>query len=268
MDLNNKLFLGNNVDIMKSMPNNCIDLTVTSPPYDNIREYNKESSWNFDIFKKVANELFRITKDGGVVVWVVADATIDGSETLTSFKQAIYFNEIGFKVNDTMIYGKKGTAITTNVDYRYLQSFEYVFVLAKGKIKTFNPIKELKNYKVYGRYNSRRKKDGSLIIDFVPKTQKKSIGNIWFYTVGGNTKYADDNSHPAVMPLDLALHHILSWSNENDLVFDPFLGAGTTAISAMLSNRKYCGIEISESYLNAAKKRISNAKLDYRKKII
>ena len=132
----NKIYCADNVIFMKeNIPSNFIDLTVTSPPYDNLRAYNGYS-WDFE---SVAQELYRITKDGGVVVWVVGDATIKGSETGTSFKQALYFKEIGFKLHDTMIYQSDKPPLTHN---RYEQKFEYMFVFSKGRPKTFNPIME------------------------------------------------------------------------------------------------------------------------------
>lgn len=88
---------------MRKMPDNYVDLTVTSPPYDNMRKYD---NFSFD-FHSVAQELYRITQQGGVVVWVVGDQTKNGSESGTSFKQALYFKEtVGFKLYDTMIYRK------------------------------------------------------------------------------------------------------------------------------------------------------------------
>lgn len=105
----NYITLGDCVELMKEIPDDFIDLTVTSPPYDNLRDYNNEMTWNFEKFKEVAKELFRITKPGGVVVWVVGDATIKGSETGTSFRQALFFKDCGFNLHDTMIYKKTRT---------------------------------------------------------------------------------------------------------------------------------------------------------------
>ena len=132
----NKIYNENCLDTMARMEDNFIDLTVTSPPYDNLREYN---GYSFD-FENIAKELYRVTKVGGVVVWIVGDATKNGNEYGTSFKQALFFKECGFNLHDTMIYRKLNyLPITTN---RYEPQFEYMFILSKSKLKTFNPIKK------------------------------------------------------------------------------------------------------------------------------
>jgi site-specific DNA-methyltransferase (adenine-specific) len=245
------LHLGDCLEVMKSLPDAGIDLTVTSPPYDNLRTYN---GYSFD-FEGTAKELYRITKDGGVVVWVVGDATINGSETGTSFKQALYFKEIGFNLHDTMIYEKDGIAFPDK--NRYQQSFEYMFVLSKGKPKCLNLIADRKNVS-FGRKvtGTVRNADGS--------TQKmacfgqdiKEFGirwNVWkFASTKGNVK----TGHPAMFPELLAHDHIVSWSNEGDTVLDCFLGSGTTGKVAKQLNRQFIGIEISPEYLEIAKKRI------------
>ena len=229
---------------MKTLGDNSIDLTVTSPPYDNLRDY---KGYTFD-FEGIAKELYRVTKQGGVVVWVVGDATIKGSETGTSFKQALYFKEIGFNLHDTMIYAKQNP-----VPYhhnRYNPQFEYMFVLSKGVPKTFNPIQEnTKGFKT-GKY---RYPDGSLKIANTPIIKEtKMLNNIWFYVVGGK-----GNNHPASFPEKLAEDHILSWSNEGDTVFDPMAGSGTTLKMAKKNNRNYIGIETSQEYIDIINKRIS-----------
>lgn len=240
-------------------PDNFIDLTITSPPYDNLREY---KGYTFD-FEKIAKELFRITKEGGVVVWVVGDATIKGSETGTSFRQALYFKEIGFNLHDTMIYKKKNYLPLNH--NRYDPAFEYMFVLSKGKPKTFNPILIPCKYSGY-KYNyatrssgSAKEKKGSLRARDEIKVTKthKYKGNIWGYDVGKYKGSKDDIwDHPATFPEKLAEDHILSWSNEGDLVFDPMCGAGTTCKMAKLNNRNFIGIEISKEYCEIANERI------------
>ena len=251
---------GDCITEMQKMESGIIDLTVTSPPYDNLRTYAGTLDWNFDIFKQVANELYRITKDGGVVVWVVGDATIKGSETGTSFRQALYFKEIGFNLHDTMIYQKSNYMPLTH--NRYEQAFEYMFIFSKGKLKTFNPI--LKENKTFGesRKGTHRlsgdslKKKNSLIA--VKKQSQKS--NIWIYSVGkgGSTNDLIAFKHSAIFPEQLANDHIISWSNENDLVFDPFMGSGTTGKMAKLNNRKFIGIEKVPEYFQIAKNRVES----------
>lgn len=258
---NTMLGQGDCLELMKHIPDGSVDLTVTSPPYDNLRTYAGTLDWNFDIFKQVANELYRITKDGGVVVWVVGDATIKGSETGTSFRQALYFKDIGFNLHDTMIYQKSNYMPLTH--NRYEQSFEYMFVLSKGKPNTFRPL--LKNNKTFGenRKGTHRTTGNNLNpknkISNVKKESQKS--NIWSYAVGkgGSTSDKIAFDHPAIFPESLANDHIISWSNENDVVFDPFMGSGTTGKMAILNNRRFIGIEKVPEYFEIAKKRIQES---------
>lgn len=246
------------LEIMPTIPDNSIDLTVTSPPYDNLRTYNNSLEWGEHIWKPIIQELYRITKSGGVVVWVVGDATIKGSETGTSFKQALYFKEVGFNLHDTMIYLKSMPPLTHN---RYEPNFEYMFIFCKFKINTFNGIVEEKKYldKRENR-NFRRESNGEYDKGFSKKeTTKKLKTNVWKIFAGGgaNDKYASE--HPAVFPEQLANDHIISWSNENDIVFDPFLGSGTTGKMAILNNRNFIGIEKDKTYFEIARKRIDEA---------
>jgi site-specific DNA-methyltransferase (adenine-specific) len=252
----NKIYNENCLDTMARMPDCFVDLTVTSPPYDNLRTYN---GYSFD-FEAVAKELYRVTKQGGVVVWVVGDATIKGSETGTSFRQALYFKEIGFNLHDTMIYGKNGSLpLNSN---RYEPIFEYMFVFSKGKPKSLNKLME--PCKNAGKITTGtfRGIDGGMKHKTGlgrPIKDTKVKGNIWFYDVGNykTTKDAIAMRHPAIFPEQLAKDHIISWSNPGDLVFDPFLGSGTTAKVAILNQRNWIGSEISKEYCEIAEKRIN-----------
>ena len=252
----NKNYNESNLETMAKMPDCFVDLTVTSPPYDNLRTYN---GYCFD-FENVAKELFRITKQGGVVVWIVGDATIKGSETGTSFKQALYFKEIGFNLHDTMIYKKNNVYAHDPRNKRYKQCFEYMFVFSKGKPLTYNEIKDKPNKHAgktlsgtKGRTKDGVKRDLKPVImgDFQARF------NIWEYTTGGSV--ASDKiafKHPAIFPEQLANDHILSWSNEGDLIYDPFMGSGTTAKMCILNNRNWIGSEISNEYCNIIEERI------------
>jgi|SRR3990167_130090 len=251
----NKIYCENNLETMSRMQDNFIDLTVTSPPYDNLRTY-EGFEWDF---KKVAQELFRITKQGGVVVWVVGDATINGSETGTSFKQALYFKEIGFNLHDTMIYGKNFVSFPSL--NRYNQVFEYMFIFSNGCIENFNLIKDKKNIGCgeIEKSSSQRNKNGVLSKRKVHTTQKYSIrNNIWNYNTGWGHTYTEEylKEQPAIFSLQLAKDHIYSWSNEGDLVYDCFMGSGTTAIACLELNRNFIGSEISQKYVDLANKRI------------
>lgn len=251
-----KIYEGDCLEVMKQFPDNFIDLTVTSPPYDNLRKYH---GYTFD-FEPIAKELFRVTKPGGVVVWVVGDATIDGSETGTSFKQALYFKEIGFKLHDTMIYQKKNPMPYQH--NRYQPCFEYMFVFSKSEPNTFNPISEgTKNAGVLSRLNQRQRENnltngngkGRPIKDDKPKL------NVWSYGVGFGVSAAEDYAfnHPAIFPEQLASDHISSWSNPGDLILDPMCGSGTTCKMAKYHDRHFIGIDVSREYCEIARKRIS-----------
>jgi DNA modification methylase len=256
------LIKGDCIEVMKSIPEQSIDLTVTSPPYDNLRTYNNSSQWSFEIFKPIALELFRVTKDGGIVVWVVGDATINGSETGTSFKQALYFKSIGFRLHDTMIYYSEKPPLTHN---RYEQKFEYMFVFSKLKPKTFNPIREdsihsgRRHKPTFRQTGSELKKfngtdeSGTCVIK-----STKIKGNVWKYCTGFMKSTTDREAfeHPAIFPEKLVHDHIISWSNEGDTVFDPFLGSGTTGKMARVLKRKFIGIEKDETYFEIAKERL------------
>lgn len=251
----NKIYNENCLDTMAKMPDNFIDLTVTSPPYDGMRTYN---GYSFP-FEYIAKELLRITKQGGVVVWVVGDATVKGSETGTSFRQALFFKEVGFDLFDTMIYAKTPRGAVGN-NKTYWQTFEYMFILSKGKPKTINLINDRKNKESReGDNGTKRLENGDLLR--VKRGGYSEYGrrtNIWEYGIGKGQSTKDNIAfeHPAIFPENLANDHIISWSNVNDLIYDPFMGSGTTAKMAMLNNRKYIGSEISEDYCKIIETRI------------
>jgi len=238
---------------MKAMKPETFDLTVTSPPYDNLRTYEGSLQWNEEIWKQVLEQLYRVTKQGGVVVWVVGDATVKGSETGTSFKQALYAKEVGFNLHDTMIYEKAQACFGSNKCY--LQSFEFMFVFSKASPKVINHIRDRHNVRggvSESTVSTGVKPDGSTggrknrTADVYGKRK-----NIWKYGVGGGK-----SKHPAVFPEALASDHIKSWSNKGDLVFDPFMGSGTTGKMAIQLNRRFVGVEKVYDYYAIAKERI------------
>lgn len=260
-DFINKIINEDSEKILKEIPSNSIDLTVTSPPYDDIRDY-KGYNFNDNVLNNIIAELFRITKSGGVVVWVVGDTTNNGSESGTSFRQALKFMESGFKLHDTMIYEKNTSSFPAKRNgNRYTQIFEYMFVFCKDKIKNVNLICDKPNkwagHTNWGK-NTTRLKNGELqeTTDIKPVPDFSPRNNIWKYNVGKgfNSKDAESHEHPAIFPEQLAEDHIISWSNENDIVLDPFSGSGTTSKMAKKNNRKYIGIDISEEYCKLAEK--------------
>ena len=253
------LMQGDCLERMKEIPDGSVDLTVTSPPYDNLRTYNGNNAlWGEHVWREVIRELYRVTASGGVVVWVVGDATIKGSETGTSFKQAIHAMECGFNLHDTMIWNKEKFSAVGALRTRYAPVFEFMFVFSKGTPAVFNPIKDRIN-KTAGQIISGRirKADGS----FVPKSTVGKVTaalgqrfNIW-----DMCPQQGDNLHPAPFPEALARDFIISWSNEGDTVFDPFMGSGTTGKMTKLLNRNFIGIELDQGYFDIAKRRIKEA---------
>ena len=249
------LHCANCVDFMADMRSDSVDMTLTSPPYDDLRTYN---GYTFD-FESIAKGLFRITKQGGVVVWVVADKTKDGDESGTSFRQALYFKEIGFKLFDTMIYLKKPRGATGSLK-TYWGTFEYMFVLSKELPKTINLLMDRKNKEsVKENRGTTRYKDGSLkskIRNGYGEYGRRT--NVWEYHVGCGHSTLDKIAfqHPATFPEKLAEDHILSWTNPNDLVFDPMCGSGTTGKMALLNNRRFIGVDISQEYVDIATERL------------
>lgn len=235
----NTLYRGDCLEVMRTFEDNCIDLTVTSPPYDNLRTYNGYS-WDFEW---IAKELYRVTKQGGVVVWIVWDETKQFSESLTSFRQALFFSDCWFNLLDTMIYYKQNYAPAYPTLRRYANQFEYMFVFSKGKPKTFNPVQREKIEHRWWKTRF-RKPDGTKVDKIIYSTRDtKDASNVWSYPSGNKTI-----AHPAVMPEKLAEDHILSWSNEGDTVLDPFAWSWTTLLMAQKNNRPYIWIEVSEEY--------------------
>ena len=248
---------------MQEMDEESVDLVVTSPPYDDLRTYNDSSKWDFNVFTEVATSLHRVLKPGGVIVWVVGDATIKGGESGSSFRQALYFMDLGFKLHDTMLYEKAGCPFPARRDgNRYSQIFEYMFVLSKGgKPKTANLICDKPNkwagHTSWGQSTFRDKDGNKVEREQKPTPEFSPRNNIWRYANGKGFTTKDDYAftHPAMYPEQLALDHILSWSNPGDLVLDPFMGAGTTAKMAMSEGRNYIGFEIDPEYYEIAVRR-------------
>ncbi len=254
-----QLIVGNCVDVMRSWADAIIALTVTSPPYDSLRDY---QGYDFP-FEAIADELYRVTADGGVVVWVVGDR-INGGRSLTSFRQALYFQAIGFSAHDVMIYQKKNTPFTRS--NAYTNAYEMMFVLSKGKPATFNPLKVPTRRHGMEMLTHNKLPDGINKKKLGELKKEKTRTNIWPYAVGlgGTTNDKLAFQHPAVFPEKLALDHILSWSNPGDLVLDPMCGSGTTGKMALLNGRRFIGIDISGDYIEIARQRLSENGLQCR----
>lgn len=259
--MSDEIICGDSLKVLGGFPAESVDLVLTSPPYDNLRDYN---GFTVD-FEGIARELYRVLKPGGVIVWVVGDQTKDGSESGTSFKQALFFKEIGLNLHDTMIYLKDSCPFPEF--NRYYPSFEYMFVFSKGKPKTTNLIADKKNKKAgdFIGTSTQREKDGTTRpISAMKKDPERKIKdfsvrtNVWSYSAGFGKTTNDKAAyeHPAMFPEALAKDHILSWSNEGDLVLDPFNGSGTTTKCAKYLRRSYIGIDISERYCEIARQRL------------
>jgi site-specific DNA-methyltransferase (adenine-specific) len=258
-----QLLQGDCAAVMADMQDDSVDLTVTSPPYDDLRTY---GGYSFD-FEATARQLYRVTKPGGVVVWVVGDATVDGSETGTSFRQALHFCSVGFRLHDTMIYHKDNPPPVGGQN-RYYQAWEFMFVLSKGAPKTVNPITEPRRNKHNDPRTSRfravtRDADGGFHKKVVPIKETVKRQNVWRYVVSGGagTKDKIAHQHPAIFPEALARDHILSWSNPGDLVLDPMMGSGTTGKQALLLGRKFVGIDIRHEYVELARARLAASQM-------
>jgi len=260
---NATLYLGDCLDVMRdTLSDGSVDLTVTSPPYDNLRTYNGTlNAWTPEKWQAIIRELFRVTKQGGVVVWIVGDATINGSETGTSFRQALYAMDCGFRLHDTMIWNKGGFSAVGALRTRYAPVFEYMFVFSKGACATFNPIKDRKNKHAGAVLSGTiRQADGST--RRITGAGTKTIANfgqrfnVWDMPAEQSRR---DTRHPAPFPEALARDHILSWSNPGDVVLDPVLGSGTTCKMALLEGRRFIGIEREPNYFDIARRRIEDA---------
>lgn len=260
------LMHGDCLERMKEIPDGVVDLTVTSPPYDNLRTYNDTlNDWNEDKWQPILLDLFRLTKDGGVVVWIVADATVNGSETGTSFRQALYAMSCGFRLADTMIYHKSDVAFPRHGHKKYPAAFEYMFVFSKGAIKNFNLIKDRRNKRAGAIMSGTvRNVDGTTKPSLARGKAVAEFGarsNVWSYSTGygKSSSHKEAFKHPAIFPEMLARDHVVSWSNEGDTVLDPFMGSGTTGVACANTGRGFIGIERDEGYFKIAQDRIEAA---------
>jgi len=250
------LMQGNCLERMKEIPTRSVDMVLTSPPYDNLRDYGKDfTGWGPHIWKPVLENTYRVLKPGGVCVWVVADATIKGSETGTSFRQALHWIDFcGGRLHDTMVWQKPNPIPRTH--NRYEQAFEYMFILSKGKPKSWNPCKVPCKF-------AGKKRTGTIQMDTTGArvhknrggvcAETKQKGNVWLYP--GHSK----TEHPAEFPEQLAMDHITSWSNVGDTVLDVFMGSGTTGVACASLDRHFIGIELDKKYFKIARQRIEEA---------
>lgn len=250
---------GDSCDLLQGIEADSIDLTVTSPPYDNLRTYeDTNDGWGERKWKAILSELYRVTKPGGVLVWIVNDGTVNGSRSGTSFRQALWAMECGFNLNDPMIWKKPGAATLGAYNRCYYPCFEFMFVFSKGVPSTFNPIEDRLNVRArcrFERRSTKRRRDGTMrrVGGWIKGKQYGRRFNIWEINPrgGGMASY-----HSASFPEQLAADHIQSWSNPGDWVLDPFMGSGTTGVAAMKMKRRFIGFELCEKYYNSAVRRL------------
>ena len=247
-----KIYQENCIETLRRMPDDVIDMTITSPPYDDLRDYN---GYHFPV-EEIAAGLFAKTKPGGVVIWVVGDRTLNGDETLSSFRHAFAFKDAGFRVHDTMIYAKNNP-IPSDCGKRYRQCFEYMFCFSKGQPETFNPIMQpIKQEKAFKSFRITKVGRNDLAHDHIAPKERK-VNNIFFYNVGtSSSKDKIAFEHPAIFPEQLAEDQISTWTNKGDLVYDCFMGSGTTAKAAIMLERDWIGSEISGEYVRLATARL------------
>lgn len=250
------LYNENCLDYLKTLPDNSLKFVITSPPYDNLRNYN---GYSFD-FESIAKELSRVLQTAGVIIWNVSDATVNGSETGTSMRQALFFMDCGLRLHDTMIYEKKNPMPASKSSKRYHQAWEYIFCFSKGTPDTFNPFMVPAKYGHVQANMKHRGKDGELNYTKTKRNSHTKVRNIFSYTIGGGHSSTDKEAygHPALMPEKLAEDQILTWTNPGDTVYDPFNGAGTSGKMAVKNQRKYIGTELSTEYCDLSKIRIEN----------
>lgn len=248
-----KIYQENCLETLGRMPDESIDMTITSPPYDDLRDY---KGYHFPV-EEIAAGLYEKTINGGVVIWVVGDRTVNGSESLTSFEHAFEFRKAGFRVHDTMIY-HKNNPIPSDCGKRYRQCFEYMFCFSKGQPKTFNPItQQIKQEKAFKSFRITKVGRNDLAHDHIAPKERK-VNNIFSYNVGtSSSKDKIAFEHPAIFPERLVEDQIRTWTNEGDIVYDCFMGSGTTAKVAHLLKRRWLGSEISEDYVRIARERLA-----------
>ena len=265
----NQILHGDCVVLMKQLPDGSIVLTVTSPPYDRIRKYGGHV-FDFETFKAIAKELWRITAEGGIVVWVVADQ-VDGRGSLsgTKHRQLLYFLDLGFRFHNELTLTTVNTRLPQKI--RYAQSSHTAFVLTKGRPRVVNLLHDKPNSSA-GKFKAEwyaRSEDGTMR----KGPYGKHIGpfglrsDVWPYAVGGNQTTKDTITHPDPMAEQMVEDLILSFSRPGDLVFDPMAGAGTTCKMALLNHRQYLGCEINEPYWAEAVERLKKYEEEYRKRL-
>lgn len=262
MTRNDILYNGDSEEVLKGLPDECIDLVITSPPYDDLRKYNGIGAmWNRDKFQSIADQLVRVLKPGGVIVWNVYDKTEKGTKSGTSLEQCLYFRDKGLNINDYMIW-RKTNPLPVVKQPRYNPCFEFMFVLSKGKPKTFNPI-QIPTKSGGKHYKSTAKnmggENGRRMLDYHVNSYMTDY-NVWNMPVAPNKEvYHIDGhevKHPAVFPLQLPVRHVLTWSNPGDTVLDPFAGSGTTMVASKMHGRPCIGIELDKTYCEIIKQRL------------
>ena len=252
----NSIICGDSAEVLKNFPDNSIDMVVTSPPYDGLRDYN---GFSLDLHK-IGKEIYRVLKDGGIAVMVIQDATKDFAKSLTSFRTIVdWCDNVGFRLFETVIYHKNGTEGAW-WKQRFRVDHEYMPIFMKGKKPQYFNKEPLKIPSKHGGKvmsgSGNRRTDGTLSETVRrPINTMKCRGTVWDYLMAGD-KNPLKRKHPAVFPDKIPYDCIQCFCPEGGLVLDPFIGCGSTAVMAKVLGRNYIGIDISREYCDLAEERI------------
>ena len=262
----NKIICEDNITYLKTLPDECIDFVITSPPYDALRDYN---GYKLDLHG-LGVELLRVLKDGGICVMVIQDSTRDFAKSLTSFRTIVdWCDNIGFRLFECNIYNRQGTEGAW-WKKRFRVDHEYMPIFLKGKRPQYF---DKENIKIPSKHGGKimtganiRTKNGQTGSRKVKINPTKCPGTVMTFgnTCGGESKLK--SKHPAVFPNMLAYDMIECFCPEDGTVLDPFNGSGTTTLAAKCLGRNYIGIDVSEEYNKIARERLET-EIIYRKTV-
>ena len=262
----NKIICEDNITYLKTLPDECIDFVITSPPYDELRDYN---GYKLDLHG-LGIELLRVLKDGAICVMVIQDSTKDFAKSLTSFRTIVdWCDNIGFRLFECNIYNRQGTEGAW-WKKRFRVDHEYMPIFLKGKRPQYF---DKENIKIPSKHGGKvmtganiRTKNGQTGSRKVKINPTKCPGTVMSFgnTCGGESKLK--SKHPAVFPNMLAYDMIECFCPKDGIVIDPFNGSGTTTLAAKCLGRKYIGIDVSEEYNQIARERLET-EIIYRKTV-
>lgn len=251
-----RLLTGDACEILPTIRESSVDLTVFSPPYDGLRDYKGKPSFDMAV---LGREILRVTKEGGVCCMVIQDATKNGAKSLTSFRTACLFADLGWRLFECCIYSRAGVpgAWWTK---RFRVDHEYIFIFTRGdglprRFDKTSLMVESKYAGITAGGTKRTTKGDFVAIKKTVISPLKCRGTIWHYAASNTERNKTKSEHPATYPDSLARDIISCFSKEGDLVLDPMMGSGTTGIASVNMGRRFLGIEISVQYMEIAKRR-------------